>query len=87
VDDASTQNVRERARAFFVGGLKLKELRDDEDVFASGFVNSLLAMQLITFVETSFGLEVDDDELELSNFCSIDALTRFVEGKLKRNAS
>lgn len=36
----------------------IADLNDDEDLFESGIVNSLFAIQLMTFIEKSFALEV-----------------------------
>jgi acyl carrier protein len=65
----------------FISRFVRSDLRDGDDIFASGFVNSLFAMQLVQFVETEFGFTVDGEEMELDNFRSIDALAGFVERK------
>jgi len=44
-------------------------------------VNSMFAMQLVQFVESTFGIAVENDDLELDNFRSIDALAALVERK------
>ena len=69
--------VREFVRRFIPGA----QLSDTDDMFALGFVNSLFAMQLVTFVETQFGIEIDSDDLEMENFRSIQAITQLVERK------
>lgn len=58
------------------------ELKDDEDIFALGFVNSLLAIQLVAFVEKEFGIEVGDEDLDIANFRSIDKIDELVGRKL-----
>ena len=66
----------------FVGRfMRERELRDDEDIFATGYVNSMFAMQLVQFVETHFEITVESDDLDIDNFRSIDALAAFVERK------
>lgn len=55
---------------------------DGDDIFALGFANSLFAMQLVAFIEKQFRMEVDSDDLDIDNFRSIDAISRFVERKL-----
>ncbi len=67
--------------------LPMQELRDDDDIFSKGFVSSMFAMQLVAFVEDHFGISVENDDLELDNFRSVDALTAFVEGKRKTGAA
>lgn len=70
-----------RIREFISRYVRGHELRDGDDLFASGFVNSLFAMQLVQFVEKEFGVTVDGDDMELDNFRSVDALSGFVERK------
>jgi methoxymalonate biosynthesis acyl carrier protein len=41
----------------------------------------MFAMQLVQFVETEFSVAVEDADLEMDNFRSIDALTALVERK------
>ena len=56
----------------------MTRLDDDANLFESGIVNSLFAVQLMTFVEKTFGIEVDMDDLDIENFKSLDATTAFV---------
>jgi len=56
-------------------------VKDDDDVFALGIVDSLFALQLVLFVEQDFDLQVDGEDLNLDNFCSINAIASFVESK------
>lgn len=56
-------------------------LKDDEDIFSLGFVNSLFAMQLILFLEKEFSLTMANDDLELDNFRTIDRMANLVASK------
>jgi methoxymalonate biosynthesis acyl carrier protein len=60
-----------------------EEFRDDDDIFALGVVDSLFALQLVTFVESEFSITVELPDLDIDNFCSVDALTRLVLGKVE----
>jgi acyl carrier protein len=53
----------------------------DDDIFASGFVNSLLAIQLISFIEDGFSVTIEDDELDPDNFRSVRAILDFLAAK------
>lgn len=68
-------------RAFFERSLQKSDLSDDENIFAAGLVNSLFAMQLVLFVEREFGFSVDNDDLSIDNFSSINAIANLVERK------
>ncbi|WP_210589288.1 acyl carrier protein [Streptomyces sp. GESEQ-35] len=54
----------------------------DDDIFELGFVSSVFAMQLVSFVEHEFGITVEEDDLELEYFRSIGALDALVTRKL-----
>ncbi len=58
------------------------DVADDEDLFASGLVNSLFAMQLVLFVEKEFSIKVENEDLDLANFRSVNAITGFIQNKL-----
>ncbi|HEX4955008.1 MAG TPA: acyl carrier protein [Thermoanaerobaculia bacterium] len=71
-----------KIRAFLSRFFRQHELGDQEDIFALGFVNSLLAMQLVQFVEKEFGLTVEDADLDLDNFRSVQRIDELVARKL-----
>ena len=50
----------------------------DLDLFASGLISSLFAMELIVHVEGTFGVSVQGDDLKLDNFRTIDAICALV---------
>jgi methoxymalonate biosynthesis acyl carrier protein len=68
-------------RAFINHFFQNIELTDDQDIFELGFVNSLFAMQLVLFVEKEFGIAVEDEDLDIDNFRTIDAIVGLVERK------
>lgn len=70
-----------KIRSFILRASKQKNIEDHDDIFARGYVNSLFAMQLVMYLENEFSLQVDNDDLELENFQSIDAISQFVERK------
>ena len=52
----------------------------DLDLFASGLISSLFAMELIVHVEGTFGVSVQGDDLKLVNFRTIDAICALIIG-------
>lgn len=70
-----------RIRQFLTQTFKNDSLEDHTDIFAIGPVNSLFAMQLILFVEQQFHLSIENEDLELDNFRTIDALANLIERK------
>jgi methoxymalonate biosynthesis acyl carrier protein len=65
----------------FLGKHLRVEVRDVDDIFAMGLVNSLFAMQLVQFTEQTFGIEIDAEDLHLDNFRSINAMAELVARK------
>jgi methoxymalonate biosynthesis acyl carrier protein len=77
----SVTSVKPAVRAFVGRFFRGHDLADDEDIFASGFVNSMFAMQLVQFVESEFGITVDSEDLDLDNFRSVTAIAALVARK------
>ena len=75
------ETIASKVRQFIGRFVRDQELKDSDDIFALGYVNSMFAMQLVQFVEKEFAITVDDADLELSNFRSVDAISSFVAGK------
>jgi acyl carrier protein len=75
--DETQSKIKEFLSRFF----KNHDLQPEEDIFSLGFVNSLLAMQLVAFVEKEFGVAVGDEDLDLDNFRSINAIAQLVARK------
>lgn len=73
-------DIRTRIRDY-VGHAVTEKIRDDDDIFEMGLVNSLFALQLVQFVESEFSISLGREDLDIANFCSISALTSFVVTK------
>ncbi|MEZ0109041.1 methoxymalonate biosynthesis acyl carrier protein [Catenulispora sp. EB89] len=54
---------------------------DDDDIFATGRVNSLFAVQLVMWVERTYDIAVGPEELNVGNFNSISAVADFISHK------
>ncbi|WP_435975650.1 acyl carrier protein [Streptomyces sp. Qhu_M48] len=53
----------------------------DDDYFALGLVDSLFALELVTYVEDRFSLTVEVEDLDLDSFRTARRLTAFVHSK------
>lgn len=73
--------IKTEIKQFLAKFFKNYDLQDDEDIFSLGFVNSLFAMQLILFVETTFQVAIENADLDMDNFRTINALTRLIAQK------
>ncbi|MEU8957508.1 phosphopantetheine-binding protein [Streptomyces sp. NPDC048518] len=79
--DVTTEDDKVLIREFLAQHVHGVEVDDDEDLFASGLVNSLFAVQLVMWVERTYGLAVAGEDLAFTNFRSITAISEFVERK------
>lgn len=59
----------------------------DEDYFALGLVNSLLALELVAHVERRYGIEVGLADLDLDNFRTLNRVAEFVRRKRSAGVS
>ena len=66
---------------FFVASRGVEPPDVDLDIFEMGYVDSLFALQLVTFVEQRFQFEVTADDLDLDNFRTVSRLADFVRAK------
>jgi acyl carrier protein len=63
-----------------------ERISDDDDIFALGFVNSLFAIELVVFLEKTFGIRISNDDLTLDNFRTIRSMAAVVERQLASSA-
>lgn len=82
----TVSSVKPQIHAFVDGFFGEMSLGDDDDMFATGYVNSMFALQLVQFVEGEFGITVDSDDLELDNFRTVSSIAGFVERKKASSA-
>jgi acyl carrier protein len=75
--------VRDTVHAFIVKNFYVgrEGLTDTESLLDRGVVDSTAILEVISYLEESFAIHVDDAEIVPENFDSIAAITRFVEGK------
>jgi acyl carrier protein len=62
---------------------KRKTLNDDSLLLGSGIIDSLAMLDVLAFLEKSFGITISDEELTPDNFGSIRCLVTFVASKRK----
>lgn len=58
---------------------------DDDNIFKKGFVNSLFAMKLLEYVEKTFKISIDEEDMDLSNFSSVNNIINLVDKKSLAN--
>lgn len=73
--------MKEQLKSFLTEASGINDIDEHTELFSSGIVNSLFAIQLVMYLEKSFNIEIGMDDLNMDNFNSIAAICSFVESK------
>ena len=57
---------------------KNNKLDENEDLLSSGILNSLAILQLVAYIDETFGIQVPDEDVVYENFKSIHSLTNYL---------
>ena len=69
---------REHIRQFIRESFLVDDFTDDQSFLATGLIDSLGVLQLVSFVEATFGLQVPDVDLVPEHFDSVERLAEYV---------
>lgn len=78
----TADEIMEKTKNFLSKFIQVENVNPDDDLFAAGLLNSLFAMQLVLFVEKEFNCKVENEDLDLKNFNSINAIVNLIGRKL-----
>ncbi len=84
--DARTE-IHAFLQEYFVLDKRLSALDDDASFLGSGIVDSTGILELVLFVEDTFGIAVEDDEVLPSNFDSVNRLAEYIARKRAAHAA
>lgn len=62
-------------------GTGIGSVGHDEDLLAQDIIDSLGIVELVKFLESTYGIEVGDDDLLPENFQSVNSVVAFVEAR------
>jgi acyl carrier protein len=78
-------SVQEQIRMFIAENFLFNpngfDLNDDDSFLDEGVVDSTGTLELVMFVEETFGVSVGDDEIEPENFDSVNKLAAYIGRK------
>lgn len=78
-------SIRQQIREFVMESAQTKNVlsvTDQESLVANGVMDSLEFFRLVGFLEDNLSITVEDREVLVENFESIDAILRYIEKKL-----
>ncbi len=82
-------NIKEKTREFvrnnFLIGAENKNLGDDDSFLEQGIVDSTGILELVEFVQDTFTIKIEDEELLPDNLDSLNKLAKFIQSKQKKD--
>jgi acyl carrier protein len=85
---ASEAEVRAIIKEFllqnFLLGKGTVQIKDSESFLESGIVDSTGVLEFVNFLQETWSINVEDEELLPDNFDSVDNLTGFVTRKMRK---
>jgi len=70
--------IREWLQENVTGG---RDVTNDEPLIDNGVMTSLQTVELVVFLEDTFGIVVEDEEFDEDNFGSVDSIATLVQSK------
>jgi acyl carrier protein len=80
----ATMDIKQSIRTYIVQELLLgaqADLADDASLLEAGALDSTAAMELVAFLETTFGFKVEDEEISVENLDTVARIAKLVERK------
>jgi acyl carrier protein len=77
--------IEQRVRQYIVGNLRFfgspETLTSDYRLIDKGVLDSMAIFEVISFIEDTYGIQVEDRELGTENFESLSAIAKLVAAK------
>jgi acyl carrier protein len=61
-----------------------ESLNPDEDLLEQGIIDSLGLMKLVVFLEKTYAIEVNDEDMVPENFQTLNTITKLVEERKRK---
>ena len=78
--------TREEIREFIINNYLFSQsdaaIKDDDSFLEAGIIDSTGVLELVGFLEETYHIKIQDEDLTPSNLDSINNIVRFVESKL-----
>jgi acyl carrier protein len=78
--------MEEQIRRFLAASFFVDDIAVDSSFLETGIIDSTGVLELVTFVEDEFSIDVLDDDLRPENLDSIERLVAFIERKQRVSA-
>ena len=78
--------MEDQIRRFLAASFFVDDIAVDASFLETGVIDSTGVLELVTFVEDEFSIDVVDDDLRPENLDSIERLVEFIERKQRTTA-
>lgn len=80
-----SEDVRERLKGFIqnelMSGRGDGTIGDEDELLASGIIDSLGAFSIVFFIEEAFGVDVPAGDVTVENFSTITRIADYISGR------
>ena len=73
------EEIKKEIYRFFEEKGKAAGLDDDVNLFKGGYVNSLFALQMVSYLEKTFSIKLGRKDISEKNFQTVNAIAALVE--------
>ncbi|AWA98064.1 natural product biosynthesis carrier protein [Vibrio parahaemolyticus] len=77
-------NIKSEIRAFLSRATNGIEIEADTNIFELGFTHSLFIMQMILFIESNFGIELELDDIDHDDISTINKIAQLISKNINR---
>ena len=75
-----TQRIRDYLKRHHPAA-RVDAVKDDQSLLLAGILDSSLMLDLVSFLEQGFQIQVDEDDLTPENFETIEAMVRYLRAR------
>lgn len=75
--------MREKVREVLSKALPSVDFDSSDRLFDDGIIDSIMLLKIVSTLGSEFGIEIGFDDLEASNFNSIDSITALVNKHMR----
>ncbi len=87
IQETADIDIKHKIRIFirnnFLLGDSSKPLNDDDSFLEKGIIDSTGVLELVSFIEETFNIKVEDEELIPDNLDSVNKLIAYIQAKGK----
>jgi len=85
IEELNGINIKDKIKTFvinnFLLGFSSNTLNDDDSFLDKGIIDSTGVLELVSFIEETFNLRVEDEELIPNNLDSLNKLASYITRK------